>query len=204
MSARLVTPQNARFGRAFYGLIEYENVGDADLPIPLLMLVSGAGDPVWPEGAQPGSETELQFLGGNPGEISAGVLRPGEKRRLGFNVLPSGSVETSLSLFSKAGDSEEAFDWAIYFQTVEPDDAHPLWEEAVAAVQSKYPATTYGEFLQILGDAADEMARYHIGSPVVADIVHYMILREETFLPGAKVEGKLYLADKTRLCRVSL
>ncbi|HPS00703.1 MAG TPA: carboxypeptidase regulatory-like domain-containing protein [Candidatus Sumerlaeota bacterium] len=195
LSARLVAPQTARPGRAFYGIIEYANVGDGDLPIPLLILTSESGDSLWPEGATPGTETELQFLGGNPGEISTGVLRPGEQRRVGFNVLPSSSGDTSLLLLSKEGDSQEPFNWDVYFQSVRPDDSHPLWGDAVAAVKSKYPATTYGEFFQILGDAADEMARYHVGSPVVAEIVQYMILREEAFLPGAKVEGKLYLGD---------
>ncbi len=197
LSARLVTPQTARPGRAFYGIIEYANVGDADLPVPLLILSSDSGDPLWPEGTEPGTETELQFLGGNPGEISTGVLRPGEQRRVGFNVLPSSSGDSSLLLSSKEGDSQEPFDWEVYFQAVRPDDSHPLWQDAVTALETKYPATTYGEFLQVLGDAADEMARYHVGSAVVANIVQYMIMREEAFLPGAKVEGKLYLGDKT-------
>jgi len=113
-SASLKLPAAVRAGRWFSFEIEYVNAGDADMPIPLL-IVESDGLTFGLERSRPDGVGSLSFLA--PSSVGeAGVLRAGQRERIQvFAMAPTTSGTMTVRLSSRIANPEsplgEALDW---------------------------------------------------------------------------------------------
>ena len=136
LETNLVMPTVVRRGAPFTMLVEYANLGDVDMPAPILRVTGPDNVPI---GLEPGRQDyfgTFQFLAASP-TGPAGILRPGEQQRIEFYCRSSAQSESDYHLFSTAADptrpSRELIDWAALEEAYRPpfaDDAtwQPQWK----------------------------------------------------------------------------
>ncbi|MBN1381265.1 MAG: carboxypeptidase regulatory-like domain-containing protein [Deltaproteobacteria bacterium] len=193
LKARLILPETVRVGRPFDGIVEYANVGDANILVPLLVIQGTGDNPVWLEGECPSCSEEplereyLQLIGIPTDGLSAGVLPPGKTYTLTFRTV-SRVANASYKLLAKEGGLAELLDWEGLKTAVRPPSADAVWDEAWNALETQV-GPTYGEYIAALAQGADEARGYDLELYGVLDILDYLIQRELTEVDGVSVAG---------------
>ncbi len=185
--ARIFAPQNVRQGRVIQGMVEYANVGDADLLVPLMIIQSSSGNPLWLDTDWIGGQT-LQILGAPTEGIFHGILAPGQSYSLRFLSRIGGSP-VIYSLAWKDAYSTDPLDWDSLGAAV-LGDATPLRQQAWRALEAEIGSAT-GEYIQALTQAYEEARNYGLNLPTVRSILMYMLERQVVRLPGAVVSGTI-------------
>ncbi|OQY03290.1 MAG: hypothetical protein B6I22_11950 [Desulfobacteraceae bacterium 4572_123] len=198
LEAQLHIPENVRAGRPFQGVIEYTNAGDADLPVPLIILTGSTTNPVWLDGECDNCTWgDLQFLAIPTDMPNNGVLPPGKAYTILVNSLCwQGDAHYTLAV--KSGNSSDIVDWDELKTKIWSDSADALWGQAWDIVVTN-TGTTYGEYIAALSAAADEARGYGLDLIAVTDLLTYMVQRELNFLPGASLNGTISHIDTEQL-----
>lgn len=141
LSVQLLTPNSFRNVRVFAASLVYENVGNVDMPAPLITILAENGKINRFRG-EPFVSDRLSLIGASQtGE--AGVLRPGERVRVDFRVLPDAVSTISLSTMVATADSSGTIDWDAVEEQFRPagmPDAEwdPFWIPFVAEAGSAW------------------------------------------------------------------
>ncbi len=195
LDARLLVPAAVRVLRPFQGAVLFSNVGNDDLPVPLLVVQGGAGNPVWAADAGPGAAaSQLEILALPDGGPVTSVLRPGQSAELYFNTQINAPGAAQYALLSKAGNSIDPMDWAALRTALSPSSPSPQYAQAWNAMTPTI-GTTYGAYIGALVLAAGEAQDYGLDLRSVPDLLDYMIQRQVVRLPGASLEGTVYSPD---------
>ena len=196
LEAHLVLPDVVRIGRVFQGMIEFSNIGDADLPIPMLVVAGNETQyPVWAEGEdEAAAGGRIRYLGAPEEGRSNGVLYPGERHTIRFSTKTL--VESAdYVLFVVSGTSTEPVDWASVRASIEPSDADAAWSDRWTALVGGI-GETWGDFICYLADALDQARRFGLAvSRLVSDVFDFILDRSNSIAPDANVEGTLYTED---------
>lgn len=95
--AKLIVPDAVRQGRMYTCFIEYENVGDVDMPAPVLQVEATGGGKIGPDTAS-ANRVELQYVGAQQNAMPAGVLPPNKVQRISFML--SAGANNALKLYT--------------------------------------------------------------------------------------------------------
>ena len=194
-SVQIQTPSVYRVGRAFNGLISYGNIGNADMPSPLLILSSGgiAGLRLLPTDSYLTNDLVLVAAAM---EGPAGVLRPGQTYSIPFSALPNSPVAIPFQVDYKLADSTDSVDYASLSSQVRPSGySDDDWFLAWNSIQAE-AGPTWGGFVQLMDDYATIMAEepgsgtFYSLQDVLAYAFADSLARVET-----SVAGTLYLGD---------
>ena len=194
-SVQLQVPSIYREGRAFSGLISYGNVGNADMPSPLLILTSGgvAGLQLLPTDSY--SSGDLILVAAAM-EGPAGILRPGQTYSIPFSAQPYLDATIPFQVDYKSSDSTDAVDYASLALEVRPpgysdDDWSVSWNSFQAAA-----GPTWGGFVQLVDHYATIMAQ-EPGSGTfysLQDVLAYAFADRVEQLETS-IAGTLFLGD---------
>ena len=180
-----------RPNRSYTGWIEYTNVGDADLPIPLFTistnnpaLLKGECDDGW-------SQNSVQLLGINP-DTSFGELPPGGTHRVPF-VFESDSLTLDFQLSSIIG-SDQAINWGAYKDVMKPNGMpaatwNTLWPDLINRLGS-----TWSSYLHVLQENARRLQNRGVSGSCVKDLIALEIEQVQGE-PVAAVVGQLLDAE---------
>jgi len=195
LGTKVILPEHVRVGRPFKGIVEVANTGDADMPVPLMILQGTTDHPVWAVGEPQSYAREiLQFLPIASDELSGGVFRPGQSYAMTFFSMTSTAGTISYQVFYEPGDSSESVDWTAFKAEVRPAVPPAHWDEAWTALVGRI-GTTYGDYITALVSAHDEATSCGLDLQNLRSLIGYMITKEITLLSGADVSGKVYLGD---------
>ncbi len=192
-TCHLSLPAQVRVGRPFQGVLEFGNVGDADVPVPLIHVQSSGNHLVWfGTKEEETTQTVLQTLAiPEQGPISPS-LRPGERHRITFfsKLLSGGSVSYSANWIP--GDSAETMDWTVARSDVRPAEADTAWDQAWARLVTD-SGPTVGHYITALVGAAEELrpAGYSMRTP--ADLLAYLIEKRWVQATDASLRGALIM-----------
>jgi hypothetical protein len=194
-SVQLQVPTIYRVGRDFSGLISYGNVGNADMPSPLLILTSGgiAGLQLLPTDSY--SSNDLVLVAAAM-DGPAGVLRPGQTYSIPFSAQPYLDATIPFQVDYKSSDSTDTVDYASLALEVRPpgysdDDWNVAWNGFKAAA-----GPTWGGFVQLVDNYATTMAQ-NPGSGTfysLQDVLAYAFADRVEQLETS-IAGTLYLGD---------
>ena len=196
LEAYLVMPDTVRIGRPFEGVIEFSNIGDANLPIPMLILAGDETDfPVWADDeTEDDARGSIRYLAAPEEGTSSGVLYPGESHAIRF--MSYTNVESAeYVLYEKSGDAADAVDWEVIRAAVAPGDADETWSDKWDAFVDDI-GEAWGDFIAYLSDALDEARHYGQAlSRKVSDVFAYVLDRSASVPADANVSGTLYTED---------
>lgn len=213
LDARLITPSAILRNREATLIVEYENVGETDIPAPLLLIVSdnsflsfvpppltsvgggssgGGSVGIIPTGLPPASpkpvEPVAQFLA-----ISrsgpAGVLPPGAKERLELRFQDDGSqlpgFHPSLRFkLLEAGSEEVTFDLASAKDDMRPSTVTPeAWDVIFSNLLARV-GTTVGSYVEALRDTANYFSRFGIYTGDLDELLALHFAQADNALPG--------------------
>ncbi len=188
LETRLFIPENVRIGRPFQGVVEYTNAGNADMPVPLIILRGSADNPVWLDG---GCDScgwdEVHFLAIPTDRPNNGVLPPGATYSIIIYSV-NWQATAGYALFAKYGDSTDPVDWPAIKNKIWPAAADTLWEQAWNTVTAAM-GDTYGEYIAALAATADEARRHGLELTAVTDLLTYNMRQELNYLPDAAITG---------------
>jgi uncharacterized repeat protein (TIGR01451 family) len=193
--AELVLPMTVRLYRPFVGAIEFQNVGDVDMPIPLLTVEGDDEHLLWTANESE-SSASLTILAAPDGVLSAGVLRPGERHSFTFYSTSARIGGFQYTLSSKAGNSSQTVDWDALRSAIRPNDPDPLWDDAWQALTDEI-GDTYADYITALAEANDEAVLYDGGcdcelpSRLARELLGYLIERQMVRLPSAVLTGSV-------------
>ena len=214
LEARLVTPSAILRNRESVLVVEYANVGETDVPAPLLLVVSdnsllapfpqlsyvsGGGSPsgggsfAAPPSGLPAAdprpvEPAAQFLA-----ISrsgpAGVLPPGAKERLELRFQDDGSqapgFHPSLRFrLVEAGSGDVVFDLASAKDDLRPPTVTPEAWDVIFSNLLARVGTTVGSYVDALRDSANYLSRYGIYTSDVDQLLTLHFAQADNALPG--------------------
>ena len=149
LNATLDAPENVRRGRTLTVYIDYENTGNADMPVPIFELIS-TGQVFKVDGNIYTNSVKVMGLSA---EAPVGTLRPGEPQRLGVTVtILAQNVKWKLRSYHAAqeGAKKAKFslrelydeDWVLY---------HVAEDDATVANLRKAIGTTFADYYASLG-----------------------------------------------------
>jgi hypothetical protein len=196
LDVRLAVSPRVGVRRTFPGYVHVQNVGDADVSIPLVMVVSPQENTLWlPGETEDRARTELQLIPSSRLCPGMGVLSPGEKWEQLFYCQLAGGVG-AFQVYLIEQDDTESFSWAQLEEACRPDAPHALWNTAWDLL-SQRGGSQCGSYVQVLEEAAQE-ASQQSGTPVhdVGQLLGYMVRRELALSNNVKVSGMLR-DDKT-------
>lgn len=155
----IVVPSLVRIGRAQKFFVEYENVGDADAPAPILFITSPTNTP---NGFTPddlANGRALSFLGVSM-EGDPGVLRPGERYQVElYFMIPTWAANTEttspdsfvfeLTVFD--GENTEAINWHVVNQWIASTqkESLPHFAEVFTRLRQRI-GSTWGDFVRMV------------------------------------------------------
>ncbi len=199
LDVQLQMPANFRVGRPFDAEVVYVNVGNRDMPAPILILSAGgqAGLRLLPTDSY--STNDLQVIGASF-QGPAGVLRPGQTWSIPFSVLGTEDADISVSLEYKASDATDAVDYAGLAVSIRPpgysdSDWDALWTSFQSAA-----GPTWGGFVKLMAQYATIMAQEkdlgeEVGNFYSFDDVLAYALADNLERAHTSVAGTLYLND---------
>ena len=192
--ARIVSPSYVRVFRPFAATVEFGNRGDADVPVPLLIVESEAGNPVWFGGLQAGAaETRsvLQFPAVGAEGIGGGVLRPGEHHSVTFYSKVAVDGYSHYSVRWIDGDNEDAQAWDDIKAVLRPADPPPQWDVAWAMLTQEI-GPLVGDYIAALTRMEEALRGYGQEERSPYMLLWHMMDRALARFPGASLTGAAY------------
>ncbi len=191
LSASLVLPSGARPNKAFRAVVEYENIGDADLPVPILRVDAPPGASVFPDSYELVSAAEsLQFLATPDEYFSNGVLAPGQKGKFEFWAVLGPGSGTIYTLTERTTGDSTLLDLNDLKAQIQPVSLPDYWEDAWTLVAAEINGNTFGDLVAALVQAADDAYGYGYTLRSMRELVGFMFERAFHQLP-ADVRGTL-------------
>ncbi len=155
LQTSVAVPSFAVAGSVSSFTVDYANVGDADLPAPLLEVVSPT-DTLLGESSQYIEDTSLYFLGTDNSGGLVGTLRPGESETQAFYFQASATVGTpyqfQVEVYTTADTTP--IDWSVvssWFSSSYTSGSN--WPAIFASLQNLV-GPTWGDFVQMLDQNA--------------------------------------------------
>ena len=159
--------------------VEYTNLGDTDIPAPLLRLTSGDGVFVLP--GQERGALGTQFLGIN-GDGPAGILPPGAKGRVSFDWWSGTSI--GLKEFQLFFISPEApFDWNAVKNSMRPTLIPADAWDAIFANFTARVGTTLGEYQSLLNENSTYLSRLGQTTSDVGRLLGFIFQQADNAFP---------------------
>ncbi len=191
--ASLIMPAAVRVGRPFSAMVEFANQGDADVPIPLLMIESAAGYPVWLGDLNTeDTATVLQFPAMPPSGLSGGVLAPGARHSVEFYSKLTAGGSASYSVTWINGDNADVQAWDDVRDGMQPAHADALWSNAWTLLTAEI-GPTVGDYIAALAQAAEEIRGYGYDYLSSSLLMWFMMEKAMLEYPGASLAGTLCL-----------
>lgn len=192
-------PPTVRVGRPFQGIITIRNAGDADVPIPLLILKNSRNNPTWADGEDESTAQQMQqYLGAPESGLSGGVLWPGASQTILFNTKTTSRGYAKYGVWVEPGNSAGLVDWDALKNAIstaaDTDIRQAAVNGAIESIRQDY-GDTYGDYISALAQAAGEAAGYNLDMPSVPYVLDYMIRRQLTRLSDANLDGKVTLVE---------
>jgi YD repeat-containing protein len=157
VEARLATPKAMRPDWTETVTVDYVNVGDTDVPAPLMMLTAENGALALPSPSVVKS-SRVQLLGIHT-EGPAGVLPPGARGSITLEVTPtsgSGQITYDLGVLS---DPNLQMSWDDVKDDMRPDFVPADAWDAIYANFLAEVGTSAGQFQRVLADNATYLSR---------------------------------------------
>ena len=167
LSARLDLPSSARQHRVSVGYVEFENVGSADMPVPIFRLTGHqAGTLLAPESGSREFSDELMIVG-LASTYPKGILRAGEKGRIAFRYKVIDSFKITLAVVDVDSKLERASvfpTWRTFVEGISSaatrvngtegtiNDYQLLYANAMRAAYGQDAAVISGVTLDIMTD----------------------------------------------------
>jgi outer membrane protein assembly factor BamB len=185
LDAWLEAPEAARALRRYVVWLHYANVGDADMPAPLFEVTANVPLSLDKEDIVADRVGVL----GTGGPASPDVLRAGESRRIPIYFIAPATGDSIFSLAEILGTGDPV-DWASKKDAMRPPDMDPadwdaIWPDLVARL-----GTTWGDYLQVLRDAAARVGPRG-QDPYDVERLLRIEMRLAAGLPVAAVAGEL-------------
>ena len=196
--AQLVLPGRIRNGREGVLVVEYANLGETDIPAPLLIVktfnanvagrefnyVKGASLPP-PRPIPP--RPIAQFLAISA-DGPAGVLPPGARSRVEIRFQDDGSqspnFHASLDFLLLVAGLTENFDLASSKEDLRPSTVDPeAWDIIFQSLLARI-GTTVGQYVMALDEAANYLSRYGIYTSDIGRLVNLYVQQADSALPG--------------------
>ncbi len=193
LEARIAAVESMRPNRRYTVWIEYENVGDADLTAPLMIVSTEPSLPLWMLGRETPYDGSVQFLATSAGE-PANILSPGAKGRVPVFVrtdLTESELDISLQVLEA---SSEPVDWAAYTHALRPAGyTVQEWEEFWPALQPSL-GDTWDDYLEALGRAANRLRPRGVDAADVQQLLA-MVIQQAASSPVSAITGLVLDAE---------
>lgn len=161
LDANLIIPAVGRSGRTTTLYLEYENAGTQDMPSPYFVIVSLKNLLQRPDPTSAWRRAPISLLGLDLlSEGAVGTLRPGQRYRIPFQVIPEGGPHEKLEwrLFTLPSDSAAAVQWAEQEANLRPPNVpDEAWGRIWPAFQAQ-AGGTWGQFQAALRLAAETIS----------------------------------------------
>lgn len=186
MSLKL--PDAVRAGRAFRGVVEYVNEGTIDMPVPLVVLRSEAGDPVWlPGSVTTRVGTAVQFLALPPEGVPVPVLAPGMRASVTFASKSERETSSFVADWLE-GDDTSSMDWEALRPAMDSPQNSAAWSNAWTEMSAAHPLVM--DFVGAMTALALEPAS-RLKPQNMADYVGELHARTLNRMADASVRGTL-------------
>ena len=196
LQTSVAVPSFAVAGSVSSFTVDYANVGDADLPAPLLEVVSPT-DTLLGESSQYIEDTSLYFLGTDNSGGLVGTLRPGESETQPFYFQTSATVGTpyqfQLEVYTTADTAP--IDWSVvesWFSSSYTSGSN--WPAIFASLQNLV-GPTWGDFVQMLDQNAsiyNTATGFSANNPM--NLVQLEVAKAEAAI-GGSISGSLQSPD---------
>ena len=193
LATQVLVPSVFRVGRVFDGTIVYTNIGNVDMPAPILTLSTGGQAELSLDGTN-FSTNDLQLIGvafSGP----AGVLRPGQTWSIPFQVLCNSATNLSFQLTYDLSSDTTPVDYATLGPEVMPPGiSAAYWNAAWGEFQSQ-AGPTWGGIVRVLAQYAGYIVSIgNTGFDSESTVFDYA-LQGELQQAEASATGHLYLND---------
>jgi hypothetical protein len=195
----LEAPANFRVGRLFDAQVVYGNVGNVDVPAPILILSAGGQAALRLLPTDGFSTNDLQVIGASL-QGPAGVLRPGQTWSIPFSVLCSEDIPIPLAVDYKSADATDAVDYVELGANVRaPGYSDSDWDALWTSFQSA-AGPAWGGLVKLMAQYATIMAQENdlgeeVGNFYSFDDVLAYALAHSLEQVHTSVAGTLYLND---------
>ncbi|MGA2659692.1 MAG: carboxypeptidase regulatory-like domain-containing protein, partial [Verrucomicrobiota bacterium] len=199
LSVQLEAPANFRVGRVFDAQVVYGNVGNVDMPAPILILSAGGQAALRLLPTDSFSTNDLQVIGASL-QGPAGVLRPGQTWSIPCSVLCSEDISIPLAVDYKSADATDAVDYVELAANLRlPGYSDSDWDALWTSFQSA-AGPTWGGLVKLMAQYATIMAQENdlgeeVGSFYSFDDVLAYALAHSLEQAHTSVAGTLYLND---------
>ena len=192
LETRVVMPEAVRAGRVFTGYVEYRNVGDANLTAPLLTIQGVGGDVnLWAAGGVNGSNTSFNVLGVAQGSPLPSVLMPGVTHSVAFRAFETINSEIIVNVSAVMTTDTLLLDYDPMEEAMRPAEPCFLWSNIWQEVVNR-GGTTRGDYVAMLGAAADRAKGYGLDLMTEWDLLTFVIWEAREDIKPACVSGTLY------------
>jgi len=205
LEANISSPDSLRVGREGIVTVEYVNVGETDLPAPLLVVraVNTFLEPILYESplTRRGPTTEkrrlprsrgvdvVQFLAINQ-DGPAGILTPGARGRFEFTFKPEASQSGQTTRFVLAATQPETpFDWNAFKDDLRPRLVSADAWEAIFANFTARAGATVGEYQALLGENATYLSQLGDYAPHVSRLLNFAFQQADNAYPVGSLTG---------------
>ncbi|MEW5802681.1 MAG: CARDB domain-containing protein [bacterium] len=156
--SRLVMPNLVRPGRPYTLTLDYGNIGDADIPAPLMVVTGGQGSFLRLFSTEAFHQNPVQVLGVAK-ENPVDVLPPGSTYSIEMEFKIDNTLNVPIYL-NIVDQLDEPIDWSKVDATLKPKSMDeetwkPIWEN----IQSQL-GNTWGSYIQVLREDARRLALY--------------------------------------------
>ncbi len=185
----LVVPDLSRADRTYTAWVEYANVGDADLPAPLLVVSTSPALPMKTQNSMVWLDGTVHLLGVNPGE-PAGILPPGARGRIPIMVTMTRDTVRAATHLEVLEATPGAIDWDPYALTMRPEGiTEAEWWTLWPTVQERL-GSTWQDYLTVLGSDATRLRPRGVDVYDVRQLLAFEI-RRAAGEPVAAVTGRV-------------
>jgi PKD repeat protein len=199
LSIQLQLPSMYRIGRPFDGTVVYGNVGNADMPAPILIITTADTAGLRLFSTDSFSTSDLLLIGASM-QGPAGILRPGQMWSIPFSALDSAGITIPFAVDYKTAAATDPIDYTSLAAQIRPAgysdaDWTALWNNFQAAA-----GPTWGGFVKLMGHYATIMAQETDSGEDVGtfyslpDVLAYA-LADNLAQAQTSVAGTLYLSD---------
>lgn len=192
LETRVVMPEAVRAGRVFTGYVEYRNVGDADLPSPLLTIQGVGGDVnLWMAGDVNSSNSSFNVLATAQDSPLPSVLIPGVTYSVAFNAFETIESEIVVNVSAVMTTDPLLVEYDVIEAAMLPAFPCSLWSSIWTEVVYR-GGWTRGEYVTMLGAAAERAKGFGLDLMTEWDLLTFVIWEVREDIKPASVSGALY------------
>ncbi len=192
LETSVIMPNAVRAGRVFTGYVEYRNIGDANLAAPLLTIQGVGGDVnLWFAGGRNSSNSSFNVLAVAQDNPLPSVLAPGSTYSVEFKAFETIEPELVVNVSVLTTADTLPPDYDALEAAMRPTVPCFLWSNIWQEVVNR-GGSTRGEYVTMLGAAADRAKGYGLGLMTEWDLLTFVIWETREDIKPASVAGTLY------------